>query len=68
VLIVVGTAEAASMNAEALSLMKVLEQQNPDYLSDMHGNVDKDLQRLMALRFQATTGVPMRNRTPRFCD
>jgi|GEM_PF-5402480 len=57
VLIVAGIAEAASMNAEALSLMKVLEQQNPDYLSDMHGNVDKDLQRLMALRFQATTVV-----------
>lgn len=57
IVIVAGTTEAASINAEALSLVKGLEQQNPEYLSDMHGNADNGLQRLMVLRFQATSVV-----------
>ncbi len=57
VIVVARPTETASTNAEALSLIKELEQQNPKYLTDMHGNADKGLQRLMALRFQATTDV-----------
>jgi hypothetical protein len=52
-----GWARVASADRNAVRLVKTLEQKNPEYLFDMHGNADKTLQQLEILRFKATATV-----------
>ena len=52
-----GWAKAASADHDAIRLVRTLEQKNPEYLFDMHGNADESLQQLEVLRFKATAAV-----------
>jgi len=62
-------AGAATRDDEATRIIKGLEKANQEYLFDMHGNADRSLQRLMVLRFDATTvvegGIDRMDRDPR---
>ena len=51
------SARAALEDRDAIRLVKHLEQEDPEFLIDMHGNADASLKRLEVLRFDATAAV-----------
>jgi hypothetical protein len=54
---VAGPAQAALADHGATRLVKLLEQEDPRYLIDMHGNARGPLRQLEILRFKATPAV-----------
>lgn len=54
---VAGSAQAAPADHGATHLVKLLEQEDPRYLIDMHGNAQGPLRQLEVLRFKATAAV-----------
>ncbi|HZR03538.1 MAG TPA: hypothetical protein VFA81_10240 [Burkholderiales bacterium] len=52
-----GSAKAAPADHGATYLVKLLEQEDPRYLIDMHGNAQGPLLQLEVLRFKATAAV-----------
>jgi len=57
VLLPVSTATWAVENRESVLLVNTLQEKNPEFMIDLHGNVHASLLRLEILRFEATTAV-----------